>query len=191
MARQSRIDTAGNYYHCMNRANARLKIHFKKKDYLLFLKTLKEAQEIFEMDILAFSIMPNHFHLVIYTKMDGEMGRFMRWLTLTHTQRWHRMNKTIGTGHLYQGRYKSVLIKDQIQLATVIRYTERNPLTANLASNVLAWKYSSLYQIYQGVKKKYKIKLALNHFERSNDYLKNLIKPLTEKEDGVMKKLGD
>lgn len=182
VSRKPRIDIANNFYHCMNRSNARLKINFRKKDYLLFLRTLKEAQEIFEIDILSFSIMPNHFHLVIYTKMNGEMGRFMKWLTLTYTQRWHKRHGTTGYGHLFQGRYKSVLIEDQIQLAIVIRYVERNALTAGLVSDPLDWRYSSLYQIYKKEKNKYRIKLSKRYFNRDENYLKNVKTPLTAKE---------
>jgi putative transposase len=186
MARKQRIDVAGEFYHCMNRANARLKINFERKDYLLFLKTLKEAQEIFETYILAFVIMNNHFHLVICTRLNQEMGRFMKWLTLTYTQRWHKKHETVGYGHLFQGRYKSVLIKDQLQLETVLRYVERNPLTANLVSNILNWEYSSLYQRHKRVIDENKIILAKWPFKEPKDYLKNLIEPLTKKEEEKM-----
>lgn len=189
MTRKPRVDIAGSFYHCMNRANARLNINFGKEDFLLFLKTLKEAQEIFEIDILAFCIMTNHFHLVMYIKMDGEMGRFMKWITLTYTQRWHKRHQTVGYGHLFQGRYKSVSIKDRNQLEIVVRYVERNPLTAKLISDVLSWKYSSLYQRYRKVDEKYKIKLSYEYFERNKDYMRNLIEPLTSKEIEKMKDL--
>ena len=189
MARKLRNDVACNYYHCMNRANARLKINFEEADYELFMRTLKEAQEIFEIDILAFVVMNNHFHLVIYTKFDGQMSRFMKWLTETHTKRWHDSKNTVGTGHLYQGRYKSVLIKDQIQLEIVLRYVERNPLTAGLVKNVLDWKYSSLYQRYGKTRNKYEIKLSKWPHEEARDYLENLAKPLSSKEIEASKKL--
>jgi putative transposase len=187
MGRKSRVDIANNFYHCMNRANARLQINFVKEDYELFLETLKEAQKIIATDILAFAIMNNHFHLIIHTKSDGEMGRFMKRLTLTYTQRWHRKYKTVGYGHLFQGRYRSVLIKDQKQLVTAIRYVERNPFTARLVKNPLDWQYSSLHQRYKIVQEKYKVKLSAWPFDEPVDYIENLKKPLTltEKELGV------
>jgi len=58
------------------------------------------------MCILAYCIRPNHFHLVLHPEKDGDLQKFVQWLTLTHTQRWHAQNKTIGSGHLYQGQYK-------------------------------------------------------------------------------------
>ena len=62
------------------------------------------------MRIFAYCLMPNHFYLVLSLGKDGELQKFMQWVTLTHTQRWHVKNNTVGTGHLYQGRYKSFLI---------------------------------------------------------------------------------
>lgn len=187
MTRKPRVDVADCFYHCMNRANARLEINFMNDDYDLFLKTLKEAQEIFETDILAFAVMNNHFHLIIKTKINGEMGQFMKRITLTYTQRWHRKHKTVGYGHLFQGRYKSVLIKDQKQLLTVIRYVERNPLTAKLIKNPLDWYYTSLYQRSKTVAKEFKIKLSEWPFEEPIDYIENLIQPITEKEKRRMR----
>jgi len=58
------------------------------------------------MRILVYHLMPNHFHLVLYPRNDGDLGKFMQWLTLTHTQRWHQAKNTKGTGYLYQGRFK-------------------------------------------------------------------------------------
>lgn len=189
MTRKMRIDTAYNYYHCMNRSNARLKINFEKKDYLLFLETLKESQKIFEVDIVSFCIMINHFHLVIYTKLEGEMGRFMKWFTLTYTQRWHKKYGTTGFGHLFQGRYKSILIENELHLKTTIRYVERNPLTANVVSNPLDWRYSSLYQIYKKEEDQYLIELSGNAYKRPKNYLKDLIEPLAIKEIERMKEI--
>ena len=130
MPRTTRVDVKDYCYHIVNRANARLPIFFNKKDYVLFEKVLEEARKRFSMRILAYILMPNHFHLVLYPLNDGDMGKFMQWLTLTHTQRWHQVKKTKGTGHLYQGRYKSFLIEQDDHLLAVIRYVERNALRA-------------------------------------------------------------
>ena len=186
MTRQHRIDVAGKYYHCINRANARLKINFSEKDFRLFMNVLSDAQEIFDTDIVAYVVMNNHFHFVIKTKHDKELSQFMKWLTVVHTQRWHKDNDTIGTGHLYQGRFKSFPIKDQKHLETVIRYVERNPLTAGFVDNVLDWKYSSLYQRYVTKTNNFNDKVAIRlsnwPCEDPIGYLENLIKPLSNKE---------
>jgi len=57
------------------------------------------------MRLLAYCVMPNHWHLVVWPQHDGDLSRFMSWVTLTHTQRWHAYRQTVGTGHLYQGRF--------------------------------------------------------------------------------------
>jgi len=134
MPRIPRVDIKDEIYHVINRANARLPIFFNEKDYLLFDSILVEGKTKFDMRILAYCLMPNHFHLVLWPMEDGDLQRFMQWVTLTHTQRWHSQNKTIGTGHLYQGRYKSFLIQKDNHLLSAIRYVERNPLRAKLVT---------------------------------------------------------
>src|SRR3989344_8620297 len=106
MPRTDRIDLADHIYHIINRANGRLKIFNAKKDYLLFEELLTEAKELTDMRILAYTIMPNHWHLVLSPRKDGDLSIFMHWLSTTHTRRVHVATKTIGAGHLYQGRYK-------------------------------------------------------------------------------------
>ena len=144
MPRITRTDIGNYCYHVINRANARLPIFFAEKDYILFENVLEEAKEKFSMRILAYCIMPNHWHLILYPKNDGDMSKFMQWLTLTHTQRWHQANNTKGSGHLYQGRYKSFLIQDDSHLLSVIRYVERNSLRARLVKKAENWDFSSL-----------------------------------------------
>ena len=68
----------------------------------------------------------------------------MRWLTVTHTQRWHASHRTSGTGPLYQGRFKSFPIEEDDHLLTVLRYVERNALRANLVARAEDWRWSSL-----------------------------------------------
>ena len=85
MGRAQRIDIGNYCYHVVNRANARLPIFFKEEDYKMFEMILEEAKEKFDMRILAYELMPNHFHLVLYPKVDGDLQKFMQWITLTHT----------------------------------------------------------------------------------------------------------
>ena len=144
MPRLPRVDVGGEIYHIINRANARLPIFFKEEDYKLFESILEEAQGKYDMRILAYCLMPNHFHLILYPRNDKDLQKFMQWVTLTHTQRWHIQNSTIGSGHLYQGRYKSFLIEKDRYLNAVIRYVERNPLRAKLVKKTENWGFSSL-----------------------------------------------
>src|SRR3989338_9451987 len=145
MGRSPRVDVGGYAYHILNRANARLPIFFKEKDYVLFEEILREGVRKHDMRLLAYCFMPNHFHLVLHPKDDGDIQQFMQWVTLTHTQRWHLSKGTTGTGHLYQGRYKSFIAQTDNHLLAVIRYVERNPLRAKLVKKAENWRFSSLF----------------------------------------------
>ena len=153
MPRINRIDISDIVYHVINRANARIQIFNEDKDYRLFEKTLEQARERFDMRILSYCIMPNHWHLALYPKQDKTLQLFMRWLSMTHTQRWHSQHKTIGSGHLYQGRYKSFPVQEDEHLLQLFEYIERNPLRAKLVQRAENWKWSSLWRREQGNEK--------------------------------------
>lgn len=169
----------GYIYHVLNRANARIAIFNTNKDYQDFEKILFEAIEKFEMRLIAYILMPNHFHLVLYPKHDGDIAKFMHWITLTHTQRWHAYTNTVGYGHLYQGRYKSFLVEKSTYLWTLLAYVERNALRAKLASSLKDWKWSSYYKRLYGTPTQKKL-LATNSITWPHDYEKSLILPETK-----------
>jgi putative transposase len=143
MARKPRIDIGGEYYHVLNRANARLQVFFLEEEYVLFEHVLLEAKHKFDMRILAYCLMPNHYHLILYPRADKDLQKFMQWVTLTHTQRWHKVHHTTGSGHLYQGRYKSIHIQDDRHLLAEMIYIERNPVRAKIVRRAIDWKFSS------------------------------------------------
>jgi putative transposase len=116
----------------------------KDQDYDAFERVLAEAMAKHPTRLLAYSLMPNHWHFVLWPAREGEMTAFLRWLTHTHTQRWHAHYHTAGTGHLYQGRFKSFPIQEDEHLYTVLRYVERNALRAGLVRRADAWRWSSL-----------------------------------------------
>ena len=89
--------------------------------------------------------MPNHYHLLLRPRVDGQMGRFMHYVNLTHTQRHHAHYRTAGQGHLYQGRFKSFPVQDDGHFLTVGRYVERNALAAKLCQSPEDWPWGSLY----------------------------------------------
>lgn len=145
MARTPRNAVGNMVYHVLNRANGRMQIFNKDGDYRAFEDLLVEAKEKYPMRILSYCLMPNHWHLLLYPQADNDMSRFMRWLGLTHTQRWHAFHNTVGYGHLYQGRYKSFPIQTDEHFLQVARYIERNPLRAGLVEEAQDWQWSSLY----------------------------------------------
>jgi putative transposase len=149
MPRPPRVDVADVVYHVINRANGRATIFQKDLEYKLFEVLLEDIVLVRGMRILAYCIMPNHWHLVLQPRNDGDLSETMQWLTTTHTRRWHRERKTIGGGHLYQGRYKSFPVETNEYLLQLIRYVERNPVRAKLVPRAEDWKYSSLYRRQQ------------------------------------------
>jgi len=146
MGRPLRLDRAGYVYHVLNRANGRLPIFQKDGDYQAFLRILAETQEhVPAMRLLAYCLMPNHWHLVLWPRHDGELADFVHWLTLTHTQRWHAHYQNVGCGHLYQGRYKSFPVAEDDHYFSLCRYVERNGLRAALVQRAEEWRWASLW----------------------------------------------
>ena len=136
----------GEIYHVLNRANARMRIFGRGGDYLAFERILAEGNRRFQMRMLAYCLMPNHWHLVLWPRKDGDLPRYMAWTTMTHAQRWHAYMGNVGTGHLYQGRYKSAIVQDDAHLATVLRYVDGNPLRAGLVRRAEDWRWGSLWR---------------------------------------------
>ena len=150
MGRPLRTAPGGLVYHVLNRANARQPIFKKDEDYHAFERVLAAVQERVGMRVLAYCLMPNHWHLVLWPRRDGDLSTFMRLLTLTHTQRWHAHRRSAGTGHLYQGRFKSFVVQQDDYLLTVCRYVERNALRANLVKRAEEWRWGSLWRYQYG-----------------------------------------
>jgi putative transposase len=133
-------------YHVLNRGNALRDIFLQDSDYLGFLKVLSEATQRFDLPLLSYCIMPNHWQLALYPKQDGDLSRFMGWLMLTHTQRYHAAHASAGTGHVYQGRFKSFPVQLDEHLLMLCRYVEHYPLKANVVPRAEQWRWSSLWQ---------------------------------------------
>jgi len=150
MPRSARQAPGGIVYHVLNRAVARLPLFEKPADYTAFLRVVAEALEEQPMRILAFTLMPNHWHMLLWPKEDGDLSAFCRWMTHTHSMRWHAHYHTSGTGHIYQGRFKSFPVQGDDHFYTVCRYVERNPLRAKLVKRAEDWRWSSLWRRVRG-----------------------------------------
>jgi putative transposase len=144
MPRTTRVAPGGMIFHVLNRGNARDPIFLENADYDAFEKLMAETIEHVSMRVLGYCLMPNHWHLVLWPVDDGDLGRFMQRLTTTHVRRWHLFRQTVGSGHLYQGTYKSFPIEDDDHLLTVLRYVERNPVRPTLVARAEHWRWSSL-----------------------------------------------
>jgi putative transposase len=145
MGRPLRIIPGGYAYHVFNRANAHVQIFAEEQDYSCFENILFQACGKFDMRLCTYCIMPNHWHLVLWPQRDNELSQFVGWLTLTHAQRWHANHKTIGSGHLYQGRFKSFPVQDDSHFMTLCRYVESNALNAKMVNKAQEWRWSAMW----------------------------------------------
>jgi putative transposase len=144
MPRQKRIAKGNIVYHALNRANGRLRIFKKQGDFEAFEAILAEGLARFDMRLCGYCIMGTHWHLVLWPRRDGDLSAFMKWITVTHSHRWHTAHDTVGIGHLYQGRYKSFPVQDGVYYQTLMRYVESNPLRAGLVQHSADWPWGSL-----------------------------------------------
>jgi len=103
MPRAPRLAPGGVVYHVLNRSVGRRPIFDDGPDFAAFLRVLEEAVEKYSIRLLAWCVMSNHWHLVLWPRKDGELSAFMRWLTTTHVRRWHQHRESLGQGHVYQG----------------------------------------------------------------------------------------
>jgi putative transposase len=138
----------GYVYHVLNRANGRLRLFRKDADFAAFEQVLAETHQRVPLRILAYAILQNHWHFVVWPRrgQGQQVAEFFRRLTVTHAQRWHAHHATSGTGHVYQGRFKSFPVATDEHLLSVLRYVERNPLRAGLVSRAEAWRWGSLWR---------------------------------------------
>ena len=149
MPRQKRADEAGSIYHPLNRGNARQSIFHRHEDYEAFLRVLREELSRYPVELFSFTLMLNHWHMVLWPAEDGQMGRMLRWVTATHAQRYHAHYHTSGQGHLCQASFKSFPVTDDDHFLVVCRYVERNPLRAGLVRRAEQWQYGSLWRWMQ------------------------------------------
>src|SRR5260221_8107917 len=150
MPRQLRAAPGGFVYHVLIRAHSQRTIFHRQQYYLAFERVLGEVQSRVPMRILAWCLMPNHWHLLLWPRNDGDLSNYMRLVTLTHAQRLHAYRVSAGTGHVYQGRFKSFVVQDDPHFLTVARYVEANALRANLVRRAEEWRWSSLWRVEQG-----------------------------------------
>lgn len=153
----------------------------KPEDFDAFERVLEEAVDRTQTRLLSYCVLPNHWHLVVWPRDDDELSRFTGWLTLTHTRRWHAHRRSTGSGHVYQGRFKSFPVQDDEHFLTVCRYVERNALRANLVERAEAWHWGSLYRWKHGSAKERSL-LTPWPLPRLPGWLEHVNTPQTEAE---------
>ena len=146
MPRGPRNAPGGLVYHVLNRGVGRQTLFFKPEDFDAFERIMHQGLERTPLRILSYLLMPNHWHMVLWPHSDGDLTAYLRWVTNTHTQRWRAHYHNGGLGHVYQGRFKSFPVQEDLHLLLVCRYVERNALRANLVPRAQDWRWSSLWR---------------------------------------------
>ena len=135
MPRRARAIEAGTIYHVLNRGNGRMRLFHKDGDYAAFEQVLAEGLSRCPVDLLSYCLMPNHWHLVLRPRADQALSGLMSWVGVTHVRRHHEHYHHTAGGHLYQGRFKSFPVQDDLHFLTVCRYIEGNAIRAQLATS--------------------------------------------------------
>lgn len=176
MPRRLRLSPGGLMYHVLNRSNDGSTLFHQPGDYRAFVSIMAQCSQRLPMRVLAYCLMPNHYHLVLWPHGDGELSDWMQHLGQRHAQRYHRAHGTYG--HLWQGRFKSFPIQDDGHLLTVLRYVERNPVRAGLVACAANWPWSSCGQSRSGVR----LALTLPPVELPEDWRQHVDRPVTASE---------
>src|ERR1700687_3177043 len=135
MPRTRRLIEADGIYHVINRGNGKQRIFRKDEDFQAFLKVLAEGLNRYPIEMLAYCVLSNHWHLLLRPTTDSAISKFLAWVTVTHARRYHQHYKTPGRGPVDQGRYKSFPVQDDEHFLTVARYIEANALRAGVVSD--------------------------------------------------------
>ena len=144
MARSARQTADNLVFHVLNRGNGRMPIFIKDGDFKAFVKLLEEGRRRVGMRILCYCLMGNHWHLVLWPRRGEDLSRFIGWVCTTHVRRWRTYRRSVGEGHVYQGRFKSFVVQDDGHFLTLMRYVEANPLRAGMTRRAESWPWSSL-----------------------------------------------
>ncbi len=140
MARPCRIEYEGALYHVLARGNDRRNVFTDDRDRFRFLDITGEMSERFEVEVMAYVLMDNHYHLLLRTRR-ANLSKSMQWLGATYTRRFN--NRHSRCGHLFQGRFKSILVENDTYLYRLSHYIHRNPVRAGMTARLADYRWSS------------------------------------------------
>ena len=168
MARPLRIEFPGAVYHAVSRGNARQTIFADERDHRKFLEILDKTIQRFEWACYAYCLMGNHYHLVIETP-EANLSRGMRHLNGTYTQAYHKRYGTVG--HLFQGRFKAIIVDKESYLMELVRYVVLNPVRAGITGRPEDWPWSSYGAAANpaGSPPWLRVRPLLDHFSQDED----------------------
>jgi putative transposase len=142
MPRRPRVALGGLIYHVVHRGVRRETLFFDPADYKHFQRLLIMAGNRFGVDLLGYCLMPNHWHLVLRPLKDRSLSAYVQWLASAHAR---YTNACRGfSGHVYERRFRSIVVRDERQLVTLLHYVESNPVRAHLVVRAEFWQWSSV-----------------------------------------------
>jgi putative transposase len=180
MPRAARDSLGGYCYHVLNRGNCGLNVFRKVGDYTAFMELICEAGERVGVRLLAFCLMPNHFHLALWPRRDGDLSDYMMWLTTAHVRRYHQQHQS--SGHVWHGRFRAFPIQENDHLLTVHRFIESNPVRSGLVKRAEDWQWSSAAPDREGLPV-----LTAGPVRHPADWLRFVNKPLTDADIEAMR----
>ena len=136
---KKRPDYSNHVVHVMNRKVERRTLFHSNDDYYEFQSLLKTALHKYKMRITEWTIMPNHWHLLLWPDGKEQLPEFMKWLTSMHARIVRGKTNTVGNGAVYQGRYRSSFVKPGVHLDRIRNYIAMNPVKANLVNYSTDW----------------------------------------------------
>lgn len=152
MARQLRIEYAGAIYHVLSRGNGGQDIFRSNDDRYLFLDLLGKLAVRFNIEVHGYVLMGDHYHLLLKTN-DANVSKAMQWFGTSYTRRFNLINSTFG--HLFQGRFKSIMVENDAYLLRLSCYIHRNPVRAKIVERLADYPWSSYcFYAYQAYHKK-------------------------------------
>lgn len=188
MGRPLRVELAGLYYHVLSRGNERREVFCDDHDRDRFLELLGLMAERFELEPLAYVLMPNHYHLALHT-MQPNLSRAMHWLGTAYANWFNSRHRR--SGHLFQGRFKAFLVEDETYLARLLLYIHRNPLRAGLVERLADYPWSSYGCLAYGRRGPawFRPELALGLFGGDRGDFRRSVQAYSEEDDKLLENL--
>ena len=144
MAKRTVVFKAGRYFHIYNRGAGKAKIFFEEDNYIYFLKKMKEYSAEYEFSIIAYCLMPNHFHLLVRQDSEQPLNKALGFMFNAYTKAINKRYSRSGT--LFEGSFRSIEVEDKKYLLELCRYIHRNPIDDGLVKNIEDWKYSNYHE---------------------------------------------
>ncbi len=179
MPRTPRASVGGLCYHVLNRGNAGSEVFHEARDYAEFVELLQEETETRKVRLLAYCLLPDHFHLVLWPRKDGDLSHRMQWLSTSHVRRYHRQHQS--SGHIWEGSFRAFPIQADEHLLTVLRYVEQNPVRLKELKlrKPERWSWSSVGKDVAGLERP---AIDPGPVDRGRNWLKSVQQPLTAEE---------